>query len=146
MDFRNFFITYVFGVKESIFHSFTELRCLDDFENPGQLPVSQVLEGTDDLSTCKTGSWPEFSRSPEHGSSVKLPKMDSLTRKTCFLLLIEFYAVDNLRKLRLRCKSNNWKSYYVTTGGGVYNTPDRGFTYCPQGIRYLWKVLVGKCT
>ena len=48
MDFRNFFITYVFGVKESIFHSFTELRCLNDFENPGQLPVLQVLKGTDD--------------------------------------------------------------------------------------------------
>ena len=48
MDFRNSFITYVFGVKESIFHSFTELPCSDDFENPGQLPVLQVLEGTDD--------------------------------------------------------------------------------------------------
>ena len=47
MDFRNFFITYVFGVKESIFHSFTKLSCLDDFENPGQLPVLQMLEGTD---------------------------------------------------------------------------------------------------
>ena len=47
-DFRNFFITYVFWVKESIFHSFTELPCLDDFENPGQLPVLQVLKGTDD--------------------------------------------------------------------------------------------------
>ena len=46
--FRNFFITYVFEVKESIFRSFTELPCLDDFENPGQLPVLQVLEGTDD--------------------------------------------------------------------------------------------------
>ena len=48
MDFHNFFTTYVFGVKESIFHSFTELCCLDDFENPGQLPVLQVFEGTDD--------------------------------------------------------------------------------------------------
>ena len=48
MDFRNFFITYIIGVKESIFHSFTELSCLDDFENPGQLPVLQVLKGTDD--------------------------------------------------------------------------------------------------
>ena len=48
MDFRNSFITYVFEVKEYIFHSFSELPCLDDFENPGQLPVLQVLEGTDD--------------------------------------------------------------------------------------------------
>ena len=64
MDFRNFFITYVFGVKESIFHSFTELRCLDDFENPGQLPVLQVLEGTDDL---KSTTWPEVSACDECG-------------------------------------------------------------------------------
>ena len=49
MDFRNFFITYVFGVRESIFHSFTELPCSDDFENLGQLPVLQVLKGSDDL-------------------------------------------------------------------------------------------------
>ena len=48
MDFRNFFITYVFGVEESIFHSFMELPCLDDFENPDQLPVLQVFESTDD--------------------------------------------------------------------------------------------------
>ena len=48
MDFRNFFTTYVFGVEKSIFGSSTELRCSGDFENPGQLPVLQVLEGTDD--------------------------------------------------------------------------------------------------
>ena len=47
-NFRNFFITYVFGVMESIFHSITELPCSDDFENPCQLAVLQVLEGTDD--------------------------------------------------------------------------------------------------
>ena len=35
-------------VQESIFHSFTKLAFSDDFENPGRLPVSQVLEGTDD--------------------------------------------------------------------------------------------------
>ena len=48
MDFHNFFTTYVFGVKKSIFGSSTELPCSGDFENPGQLPVLQVLEGTDD--------------------------------------------------------------------------------------------------
>ena len=48
MNFRNFFNTYVFGVKKSIFHSFSELPCLDDFKNSGQLPVLQVLEGTND--------------------------------------------------------------------------------------------------
>ena len=26
----------------------TELPCLDDLENPDQLPVQEVLEGTDD--------------------------------------------------------------------------------------------------
>ena len=48
MDFRNFFISYVFEVKESIFVSFTKLPGLGDLKNPGQLPVLQMLEGTDD--------------------------------------------------------------------------------------------------
>ena len=38
----------VFRVKESIFGSFTELPCSGDLENPDQLPVLHVLEGTDD--------------------------------------------------------------------------------------------------
>ena len=48
MDFSNFFIPYVFDVKESVFRSFTQLFCSDDLENPGRLPVLQELEGTDD--------------------------------------------------------------------------------------------------
>ena len=48
MDFRNFFIPYIFEVDESISRSFTKLLCSGDLENPGQLPVSHVLEGTDD--------------------------------------------------------------------------------------------------
>ena len=48
MDFRNFFILYVFEVKKSIFDSFAKLLYSGDLENPGQLPVLQVLEGTDD--------------------------------------------------------------------------------------------------
>ena len=39
---------YVFEGKESIFDIITELPCFDDFENPGQLLVKEVLEGTDD--------------------------------------------------------------------------------------------------
>ena len=39
---------YVFEGKESIFDTMTELSCLGDLENPGQLPVQEVLEGTDD--------------------------------------------------------------------------------------------------
>ena len=48
MDFRNFFILYIFEVEESISRSFTQLLCSGDLENPGQLPVSLVLEGTED--------------------------------------------------------------------------------------------------
>ena len=33
-------------------------------------------------STSCTGSWPGFSRSPKHGSSVEMSAMDSLTSKT----------------------------------------------------------------
>ena len=46
MDFRNFFDYIRFRGQRIHFSYFTELPCLDDFENPGQLPVSQVLEGT----------------------------------------------------------------------------------------------------
>ena len=35
MDFRNFFIPYVFDVKESVFRSFTLLFCSGDLENSG---------------------------------------------------------------------------------------------------------------
>ena len=48
MDFHNFFIIHVFEGKESILHIPTKLPCLGDLENLGQLPVQEVLEGTDD--------------------------------------------------------------------------------------------------
>ena len=48
MDFHNFFGINVFQVKESIRNIPTELPCLSDLENPSQLPVQGVLEGTDD--------------------------------------------------------------------------------------------------
>ena len=48
MDFHNFFSIYVFEVKESIADIPNELLCSGDLENPGQLPVQEVLEGTDD--------------------------------------------------------------------------------------------------
>ena len=49
MDFRYIFIPYIFEVKESIPRSFTKLPCSGDLENLGQLPVSEVLQGTADL-------------------------------------------------------------------------------------------------
>ena len=66
MDFRNFFISYVFEVEESIFVSFTKLvLCSGDLENLDQLPVSQVLKGTDDcvLWIFVISSFPTFLRS-----------------------------------------------------------------------------------
>ena len=48
INFCNFFTIYVFEVKDFIFDIPTELPCLGDLENPGQLPVQEVLEGTDD--------------------------------------------------------------------------------------------------
>ena len=50
MDFSNFYNPYVFDVKESVFGSFAQPFCSGDFENLGQLPVLQELEGTDNLS------------------------------------------------------------------------------------------------
>ena len=49
MDFCNFFIPYVFEIKESISLGVTKLPCSSDLENPGQLPVSEVLQVTVDL-------------------------------------------------------------------------------------------------
>ena len=43
MDFYNFNIIFVFKVKESIADIPTELPCLSDLENLGQLPVQEVL-------------------------------------------------------------------------------------------------------
>ena len=48
MDFRNFFISYIFKVNESISRSFTELPESGDLKNPGQLPVSKVPKSTVD--------------------------------------------------------------------------------------------------
>ena len=50
-----------------------------DLKNVGNKEFTQSSVPT---STCETGSWPEFSRSPEHGSFVKLRETDSLTSKT----------------------------------------------------------------
>ena len=47
IDFQNFFTIYVFEVKESIADIPTELSCSGDLENPRQLPVQEVFEGTD---------------------------------------------------------------------------------------------------
>ena len=48
MNFRNFYTIYVFEGEESISDIPIELACSGDLENPGQLPVQEVLEGTDD--------------------------------------------------------------------------------------------------
>ena len=48
MNFWNFFTIFVFEGEESISDIPTELPCFSDLENPGQLPVQEVLEGTDD--------------------------------------------------------------------------------------------------
>ena len=44
VDFLNFFTIYVFGVRESIADIPTELSCLRDLKNAGQLPVREVLK------------------------------------------------------------------------------------------------------
>ena len=46
--FSKFRPIYVFEVKESIANIPAELLCLVDFENLGELPVQEILKGTDD--------------------------------------------------------------------------------------------------
>ena len=48
MNFCNFFTIYVFEGEESISDILTELPRFRDLKNPGQLPVQEVLGGTDD--------------------------------------------------------------------------------------------------
>ena len=64
MNFWNFPTIYVFEGEESISDIPTELPCFGDLENPGQLPVQDVLEGTDDcvLWTFEISSLFMFSR------------------------------------------------------------------------------------
>ena len=78
MNFRNFFIPYVFEVMDSISCSFTKLICSSDLENPGQLPVSEVLKSTDDrvLWIFEISSFSTFSRS-------RSPFFCSFTRLLC---------------------------------------------------------------
>ena len=45
--FFKFFTIYVFEVKKSFDDIPTELPCSADLKNPGQLPVQEVLRGTD---------------------------------------------------------------------------------------------------
>ena len=63
-----------------------------DLENVCNEEITKIHKTQSSVpsSTCKTGSWSRFSRSSEHGSSDKLPKMDFLTPKT--------YVVKKLRK------------------------------------------------
>ena len=46
MNFRNFHTIRVFEIRESIADISTELPCLGDLENPGKLPVQDVLKDT----------------------------------------------------------------------------------------------------
>ena len=46
MNFQNFYTIRVFEVRESIADISTELPCLGNLENPGKLPVQDVIGGT----------------------------------------------------------------------------------------------------
>ena len=48
MDYRNFFISYVFRSINQFLSVSWSYYVSGDLENPGQLPVSHVLKGTDD--------------------------------------------------------------------------------------------------
>jgi len=75
---NNFFILNVFEVKESNLRCFSKLPCLSDFENPGQLPVSEVLLGYCRLSLMDFSNFfiPDV-------SDVKESVYRSFTRPLC---------------------------------------------------------------
>ena len=91
MDFCNFFIPYVFEVKESISRGFTKLPCSGDLKNLGQLPVSEVLQGTVDLVLWISviSSFLTFSMSRNlfivvsHGCSVQVTSKTQVNFRFC---------------------------------------------------------------
>ena len=91
MDVRNFFTVYVFEVKESISPSFTKLPCSGDRENPSQLPVSEVLQGTVDwvLWISVTSSFLTFSMSwnlffvVSHGRYIRMTSKFQVNFRFC---------------------------------------------------------------
>ena len=94
MDFRNFLIPCSFEVKESISRSFTKQPCLSDLENPGQLPVLQELEDTDDWVSWifVISSFPAFSRSRNLFHSVSQSYHVQVTSKIQVSFLFRRYS------------------------------------------------------
>ena len=87
----NFFIPYVFEVKESIPRCFSKQSCPIDLENPDQLPVLQVLEGTAKRDTDRLYSL--------------LPSLTELTsvRNLGFIIDQELNMKDHITKLCQSC-------------------------------------------
>ena len=89
MDFSNFIIPYDFDVKESVSRCFAQLS--SDLENPGQLPVLQEFEGTDDwvLWISVISSFLTFSMSRNlfmvisHGCSVQVTSKTPVNFRFC---------------------------------------------------------------
>ena len=84
MDFLNFFTIHVFKVKQFTADIPTELSCLNDLENPGQLPVKGVHGDTDyfvSIDFHKCFNIPAFEVEESiAGIPNKLPCMDDLKK------------------------------------------------------------------
>ena len=94
MDFNNFFILYVSDVKESVYRSFTRPLCLGNFENPGQLPGLQELEGTDGwvFWIFVISSFPMFSKSRNLFLVVSQSYQNRVTSKTLVNFRFRWYT------------------------------------------------------
>ena len=131
---HNLFEIYVFEVKESISDIPTELPCSGDLENPGQLPVQGVLEGTDDwvLWIFEISSLFMFSRSRNlflifllsyHVWVISKIQVNFRYRRYLKVLMIESY--EFLKFLHYLCFRGRgihfWYSYWTTMFGWSQN-------------------------
>ena len=100
MDFRNFFISYVVKVEETVSRRFTLRNYSKFLEILVQLPVSQVLEETDDwvLWIFVISSFPTFLRSwsgPDNERQRQRRTERPVLNPATFLR--EFYALYDIK-------------------------------------------------
>ena len=150
---HNLFERYVFEVKKSISDISTELPCSGDLENPGQLPVQGVLEGTDDwvLWIFKISPLFMFSRS---GNSFLIfllryhvrvtSKIQTNFRYRGYLKVLMIESYEFLKFLHYLCFRGRgihfWYSHWATMFG--WPRKSRSTSGTEGTWRYWWFCLM----
>ena len=144
---------HVFEGKKSIFDIITELPCLGDLENPGQRPVQEVLESTDDcvVSIFEISSLFMFSRS---GNSFLIfllsynvwvtSEIQVNLRYRRYLKVLMIVSYEFLKCFHYSCFRGQgihlWYSYWATMFGWPRKSKSTSGTGGIQ--RYWWLCLI----